>query len=292
MTDGQPAIGWVEKVYKKGNKLLADFSDVPRTVYEAVKRKLYRTVSIELLFNVKRDNGQRFNNVLDAVALLGADHPAVNTLADLDALLAMRTSFSGGHKVAFETLAGNVKKLDNYEEDVMDAKEVQALIDKTTQPLIDANAKLTADLEAAQKANAKFKADSEAAEKKQREDAIKLARKSVTDVLDEAVKSKALTPATREVYERQIGVSDDERVVKIDVEEIKKMFSVKAESGKGAFSRSGEESEEGNPEEELLALVNENMADTGESNFSAAFSRVCAANPKLHRAYLDDNGVK
>src|SRR5690606_25974082 len=48
ITDGQPAIGWVSRVYRKGKKLLADFSDVPSVVVEAIKKKLYRTVSVEL----------------------------------------------------------------------------------------------------------------------------------------------------------------------------------------------------------------------------------------------------
>ena len=51
-SDGQPAIGWVSRLFKEGNKLFADFSDMPRTVFEAIKNKLYRTVSIEIRYNV------------------------------------------------------------------------------------------------------------------------------------------------------------------------------------------------------------------------------------------------
>ena len=83
--DGQPAIGWVERIFKEGTKLFADFTHMPRIVFDAIEQQLYRTISIELLFNVDND-GNKFNHVLDAVALLGADHPAVNSLADLDLL--------------------------------------------------------------------------------------------------------------------------------------------------------------------------------------------------------------
>ncbi len=40
----------------------------------------------------------------------------------------------------------------------------------------------------------------------------------------------------------------------------------------------------------LLQLTRENQAATGEKDFAAAFARVSAANPKLHRAYLNAVG--
>jgi hypothetical protein len=123
ITDGQPAIGWVSKVFRQGGKLYADFVDMPRTVFEAIKNKLYRTVSVELLFDVDHD-GNRYDHVLDAVALLGADHPAVNTLKDLDALLASRTEFTGGQRMSFETIAGKRKK------DPQPSKSEESFMDK------------------------------------------------------------------------------------------------------------------------------------------------------------------
>ena len=42
----------------------------------------------------------------------------------------------------------------------------------------------------------------------------------------------------------------------------------------------------------LLQLTRENMAAAGEDDFKAAFTRVAAANPTLHEAYLNANGVK
>jgi len=295
MTDGQPAIGWVERVYKVGEKLFADFTHMPRTVYEAIKNKLYRSVSIELLFNVDGD-GAKFNHVLDAVALLGADHPAVNSLADLDTLLATRTEFSGGHRVAFETATG--KKAGgpitlHTKDDDMDAKEVKALIDDAMAPVLADNVKLSGDLKKANDVIAKFTSDKADDEKKQKEEAVKLARKTVIGVLDAAVLAKNLTPAVRSVYEKQIGVDDDERVVTINVEEVRQMFGVKVVADdKQGLHKTDDEISESDPEAALLALVRKNQADTGEGDFTKCFSRVAAANPKLHRAYLDSNGEK
>ncbi len=291
--DGQPAIGWVSRVFREGKKLYADFTDMPNKVFEAIKQKLYRTVSIELLFGVKDETKERFNHVLDAVALLGADQPAVSGLADLDALLATRTIFDGGHRVAFETVAGTSKKFQSTQENEMDEKEVLALIEKANKPLADANAQLTKDLTAANEQIATFKAQKTEDEKQVKQDKIKLAREKVVAVLDAAVKGKTMTPAVRETYEKQIGLDDDDRVVNIDVEEIKLMFNVKDDpKPTGLQEDSKDEIDMTDPEGSLLKMAYSYQADHGEDSFKVAFSRVCAANVELHQAYLDQPGEK
>jgi len=293
---GQPAIGWISRVFREGHKLFADFSDLPQTVFEVIKNKLYRTVSIELLFNVDND-GNKFNHVLDAVALLGTDHPAVNSLADLDALLATRTRFTGGHRVAFETTAGKgktvVTKIVN-EEYELDKKEVQELVDTAVAPLKDANAQLTKDLKTATDANAQFIADKADDEKKAAEADVKVARTAVTEVLDAAVRLKTLTPALRETYELQIGVNDDARVIKIKLDEVKAMFKVPEDTKQTGFHKSADDDDDDvtDPEAKLEALTFKNMAENGKDDFRACFMRVAKANPKLHKAYLDSNGIK
>ena len=82
MTDGQPALGWASKIWVEGEKLFATMTDVPDIVVEAIEKKLYKNVSIEVLFDVEH-KGVQYGTVLTAVALLGADMPAVNTLTDL-----------------------------------------------------------------------------------------------------------------------------------------------------------------------------------------------------------------
>lgn len=87
LTDGQPALGWVSNVYVgTGDKLFAVAMDVPTVVMNAIKSKLYRKVSIELDIDVQH-KGKFYRYVLSGVALLGAEIPAVNVLADLDKYL-------------------------------------------------------------------------------------------------------------------------------------------------------------------------------------------------------------
>jgi acylphosphatase len=85
LRDGQPALGYISKIYKVGSKLVADFKELPKKVYDAIKRGNYKRVSSEIYWNYKA-NGSTFNRVLKAVALLGADIPAVTNLESIEGL--------------------------------------------------------------------------------------------------------------------------------------------------------------------------------------------------------------
>lgn len=283
IVDGQPALGWVKRIYRQGQKLLADFKDMPKVIHDAVQRRLYRTVSIELLFNVDHD-GNKYNQVLDAVALLGADHPAVNTLADLQTLTAMRTEFSGGRRVSFETMAGNQPMEENMGISEEDFKKLQASVDGLVSKIDEKDSEindLKSKLELAERDKADFT-------RKQEEEKVENHRLAIIDVFNTAVKARKITPAFREVYSKQIGLDDDEKVLAINLEDVKKMCE---------FSRSVDDEETGlggrhetheNAEAELLQLTRENR-EPGET-FEAAFMRTAEAHPTLHREYLDMNG--
>ena len=89
VTDGQPALGWVTKVWREGSSLFATFSGMPAAIYESVKKGLYKFVSVEILRGVQAA-GRTWPAVLDAVALLGASRPAVTNLQELSKLAATR----------------------------------------------------------------------------------------------------------------------------------------------------------------------------------------------------------
>lgn len=82
---GLPAAGWVDKIYRKGEKLLADFSSIPKQVYDLITRKAYDRVSSEIYWDYTTE-GKKFPRVLRAVALLGAEIPEVTTLDSISAL--------------------------------------------------------------------------------------------------------------------------------------------------------------------------------------------------------------
>ena len=82
----KPAVGWVPKLKREGEKLLGLFSDVPEIALAAFQKKLYKNVSAGL-WKGWRYKGKTHPYVLNHVAVLGAELPAVKGLADLQAYL-------------------------------------------------------------------------------------------------------------------------------------------------------------------------------------------------------------
>lgn len=80
--DGYPAAGWVDNLKRVGNKLVADFIDIPKKVAELIENKAYNKVSSEIYWNIKI-GGKLYKKMLSAVALLGANTPAVSSLNDI-----------------------------------------------------------------------------------------------------------------------------------------------------------------------------------------------------------------
>ena len=85
--DGYPAAGYIDGLRRVGNKLVADFVKVPKVVYDLLNVGGYRRVSSELFINMPVA-GKVYKFVLKAVALLGGDTPAVQSLKDVIALYA------------------------------------------------------------------------------------------------------------------------------------------------------------------------------------------------------------
>jgi len=297
MTDGLPALGWVANVRRVGDKLLADFTDVPTVLAKAIGKKLYRKVSIELLFDVKRGK-ETLRHVLSGVAILGADQPAVNNLGDLDQFLASRFTQldSDGRRIEFETFAGNLSTNSGGSE--MNEAEIRALMATLFAEFAAKNppgmtAEQQADLAAANKradeaerANAKFKADQADFDANQLKDKLKARREAIAEVFEAAIKAKAISPAQREAHESLIGLADDERVLSIDVEDLKKMFSV-------TIPREGSEGmNPGNENEtdifaEVDRRIRKYQSDHPKTDYAEASTAVFMADPAMHSEYLN-----
>jgi len=86
-TPGMPALGYVSNLRRMGSKLVADFVNLPKIVHDYVRKKRFNRVSSEVYWNLKRGDGT-YRRALKAVALLGADIPAVAGLRPLHELFA------------------------------------------------------------------------------------------------------------------------------------------------------------------------------------------------------------
>ena len=102
--NGQPALGWVSRLYRQGKKLFADFAAVPEALLALIRAQRYRFVSAELYRDWQNTHYEKnlktgaTGHVLTAVAFLGADLPEVKSLAELGAVLADDTT-GGAEKV-------------------------------------------------------------------------------------------------------------------------------------------------------------------------------------------------
>lgn len=298
-TDGQPALGWVDRVWRDGSKLKADFRDVPTVVYDAIKGGRYKNVSIELLRDVIAGT-RTVPLVLDAVALLGADLPAVGTLKDLQALTmsrlqgAERLTFTQASLFNISPIGGHVKMAD---EDTKLREELQKLRDD--------NARIQRDLDASKSAASAATESYSKLQSETRAKEVTAKRKTIVDSLESAVRSKAMLPAARERFVRQFRVeTDDEAVMRMPLTDVEQYIR----ENPNPFLKPAQGSLDGNPDAipvgglpdvELFSRARKACRDWGKDpqnpmHLKEAAQAVMKADPQLaerYRALPDDHAA-
>jgi hypothetical protein len=265
---------------------------VPEVVAKAIQNKLYKFVSVELLKNVKAHN-RVIPWVLDAVALLGADQPAIGNLAELSALMASRRRHPvvGGTRIqfkrAFTNQAGGKR--------TMDEQEAQKLRDDMNKVLA-AQATLASENAALKKTiEDRATADAAAAVEAKKEK-IAARRKSIKDRFEDAIKATVLLPKHRDSFYATAGVDDDERVLKIEDKTIDSWLDDHKKSPeKGAQSAGGKGSEvkaktwQGEVERRTLEkLTASGHKSTDYQESIKATKLVLREDPDLATKYFDD----
>ena len=126
---GAPAYGWVSALRRVGTKLVADFTDIHDSVIDAIRNRSYDTVSAEIYWGLNRA-GKTFRRALKAVALLGADVPAV---AGLKPLHKMEFAFDAACDAVIEmdlTLDGVEMERENFRADLeVDRRAQRRMLD-------------------------------------------------------------------------------------------------------------------------------------------------------------------
>jgi hypothetical protein len=303
---GELALGWVSSLRRVGDKLIADFSNIPDNVYELINSKAYDRVSAEVFWDFERA-GKTFKRALKAVALLGAEIPGVAGLKPLSA------SFAG--TVSAKAYTVSLDPHNQARSLAMDPKELQ---DK-----IDAAAKKAAD-EATAKLEAKYKAENEAREKRYAEeraaDAKRLAdleAQRAAEAIESAVKRCTL-PALHShlrvfatlafaqtgdaaAKKYALGKASDGKAVEATaleafnalVDEINtkgtKLFLISSKTGErkteGDYDASDRESVDAEVERRAKALKAKSKGEGKEMSISAAQDAVFAADAELAKAY-------
>jgi hypothetical protein len=204
VTDGQPALGWVQRVWREGSRVFADLTKIPTVVFDAIKQELYKFVSVELLQDAER-SGARYPWVLSAVALLGADPPAVGNLSDLSRL-ALTDRLSHRRVVTFSraghfNINGDRKAMPTTEELLGRIASLEA----ESKRFSDEAKALKAERDAAVEQRTKEKADS--------------IRAAVEHKFEAAIEAKVLLPSARERYFKWTFPKEVEKIVEFDPKE-------------------------------------------------------------------------
>lgn len=287
MTDGQPALGWMDNVWVEGNKLMAHFSDMPELVYNAMKAKLYRNVSIELDMGVEH-KGNYYTWVLSGVALLGADIPAVNTLSDLQAYMG-RDELSFTKRMVFTAVRNddvNDRSKDmpdeNIAQELATLKAKFAALEKEHDKLVTENMDL-------KKERTEMRAKFTSLEADDKDRKTKEQRKSLEDRLEVMVQEKKITPFSRDDFLADFDEQDDKATVIFAVDKMEKTIAANPAYFGAEQARkkaAAEQEDEGKPADKLVVQrTREYMAEHGEKNFSVAKTAVLRADPKLAESY-------
>lgn len=291
-TDGQPALGWVDEVFVEGSKLFAKFVDIPKVVYNAIEKKLYKHVSVELDMGVEH-KGSHYTWVLSGVALLGADIPAVNTLADLTSYMKRDNDLTFKKRVAFTAIDNNnfkeSFKMDDLEKALAKVKMLEAQAEATQ---VQVN-NFTKDKVESDALVLSFKAKEELAIKDAKVALFAKAKTDMTDKLESLVKSGTITPAQREKFTSDFR--DDVVVIEklnfaLDIMTTGDVGSKGFKKDETSMSNSKDEDEGMQPDEILVNRVNEFMRINPNATFSASRNQVMKADPALAKAYHNMNG--
>ena len=297
ITDGQPALGWVSALRVAGGKLIAKFEDMPQVVLDAIKAKRYRRVSAEFYLGVALGK-EKLGTVLKAVALLGADIPAVSNLADLGTQL-MQTSFAGGQTAVFTTdfepgPAGPAdENISTNDGDTVSENELAEQVKNLTQrldTLAKTNEGQATELATLKAEKAQFTAKETERAEAEAKAAIVAHRTGLSAVFEEAVKSHGITPAQREAAIVAFGINDDARVMAVDIEAVRAFVTAgvkKTPAGEqGLADGANPEGEgEGLDASQRLADETNKLVAQHKLPYSAASEMAMRANPELAAEY-------
>lgn len=186
---GAPNLGFVEKLRMEGSKILADFTNIPDALFDLIKQRRFNSVSIEM-FPKTEFNGKQFKNVLTAVALLGAELPAVKGLKDLAATL-----FTEEPEDVFQG-----DKIELKEQDMPFSQEqvdtlVDAAVAKATK---DAKAEFTVQLDAVTVERDDAIKAKETAQESLRTFEADIEKQTAVAMVDKAIEEGKLLPAQKD----------------------------------------------------------------------------------------------
>lgn len=294
---GDPAFGFVTALKRVGDRLVAELSDIPDKLADAIRNRRFDAVSSEIFFNLTRDN-EKFRRALKAVALLGAEIPAVS---DLKPLRDSAMFGDGAGEVHVYSLSkGDI----DMSEDKTQIAELEAKIAKLTEE--NASLKQKGDdgeallqVKSLQEQVAELSKVAAQAQEDRRRERIDNKVKDVPFPALHAHFSALYDMASRDGAKTATFKLDDEKQAEISGEKViddlvkrlskigAKLFNEHSEAGDLRRPDTPPAKNSTQAGAELVEIANKYMAEKGEKNFQMAFDTICAdpENRELVRVY-------
>lgn len=274
MTDGQPALGWVDKIFVEGKKLKAKLKDVPEIVEKAIQKKLYKKVSVELDIDVDYKE-KKFPYVLSGVALLGADIPAVNVLKDLAQYF--KSDIDSNKHLTFTAI-----EVTNMSEELQkQISDLQAQLNSVKED----NNSLKLEKGKLEAEQLQFKKNEEDRKEAELKALFEKDQEIIKSDLESLVKDGLITPAQRDHFTKDL-TRENISQVKFSVEGLK--LGQKKEPAKSPESG---KKEEGEPDQILLSRISKLQLENPSLAFSKAKEAVLKADKELAKEYILMNEV-
>lgn len=277
---GEPAMGYATNVRRTGTKLLADFTDVPSEIVDAVTAKRYNSVSVELWPEINY-GGMKFNQVLGGVALLGAEWPAVKGLKPVFAF-----ADSGAPLTLSQEEVEMPKEFSQEQHDALVEAAVTKAVTEASAPLAAKAAELTAQVAAltterdtAKTALSVFQDDAE--------------KKAIGAVIEAAEKAGKIVPANKakvtafaDALRKSIKSEDRTATLKMFTDFVEGL-PVKATFGEKGQDHSGSE---GTSAQDQVNSAVKRLQDTKPKlSYKDALAQVFAEDEGLKTRYAEEN---
>lgn len=295
---GAPSLGFVSKIWVEGQKVLANFSNVPDALVDLMGQGRYNSVSVEFLPRVQFD-GSSFKNVLRAVALLGAEWPAVKGLKELSASLMSEFAYDFEDADPAETFE---KELEMPNEATFTQAQVDALIETAVNKAVDtAKAALSDEVDALKAEITDLKADNAklaegkaAVEASMKEFVTASETKDIERLVDKGIDEGKILPAQRDHYvalaqlNQTVKFGEDEKSAREIIEELLEGEQKKVDLTEGLdSSQSKKDTDVDGSPAEIVHARTESMikASEGKLDYATAYKEVLAQDPELSAQY-------
>jgi hypothetical protein len=148
--DGAPAAGWMKNFRVQGEKLIADFKQVPKVIADLIQAGAYKQKSLELWDNFKDEaQGKTYKTMPVAVALLGTELPAVS---NLNSILSTYSICESSPATQFLFQIAEKQSTNDGGDSIMSPEEIKAMQEENAASKAEC-AKLTAQIAKMEKAN-------------------------------------------------------------------------------------------------------------------------------------------